>query len=105
MSEETGFTTMTGEKARGEAPEIGVGMLGYAFMGKAHTNAYKTIPYMIYPPPAIPKLVGICGLVEDEAAEASRRYGYESYYTDRPMHRFPQTSYPIAISLVSHNAA
>ena len=82
MSEETGFTTMTGDKARGEAPEIGVGMLGYAFMGKAHTNAYKTIPYMIYPPPAIPKLVGICGLVEDEAQEAARRYGYANYYAD-----------------------
>jgi len=82
MSEETGFTTMTGEKARGEAREIGVGMLGYAFMGKAHTNAYKKLPYMMYPPPAIPKLIGICGLVEDEAAEAARRYGYEKYYTD-----------------------
>ena len=44
-------------KATGEAPEIGIGMLGYAFMGKAHTNAYKTIPYMMYPPPAIPKLI------------------------------------------------
>ena len=39
MSEETGFTTMARAKAEGEAPEIGIGMLGYAFMGKAHTNA------------------------------------------------------------------
>src|SRR4030042_3703191 len=82
MSKETGFTTMTGPQSKKEAPEIGVGMLGYAFMGKAHTNAYKKLPYMIYPPPAIPKLVGICGLVESEAAEAAKRYGYESYYTD-----------------------
>ena len=35
-------------------------MFGYAFMGKAHTNAYKKLPYMIYPPPAIPRLVAIC---------------------------------------------
>ena len=82
MSEETGFTTMTGEKAKGDTPEIGIGMLGYAFMGKAHTNAYKKIPYMMYPPPAIPRLIGICGLYEDEAAEAARRYGYDNYYTD-----------------------
>ncbi|MBN2028846.1 Gfo/Idh/MocA family oxidoreductase [bacterium] len=82
MSEETGFTTMTGGKAKGKAPEIGVGMLGYAFMGKAHTNAYKKLPYMIYPPPAIPKLISICGLYEDEAEEAARRYGYEKYFTD-----------------------
>ena len=54
MSEETGFTTMAGAKAEGEAPEIGFGMLGYAFMGKAHSNALKTLPYMMYPPVAIP---------------------------------------------------
>jgi predicted dehydrogenase len=82
MSEGTGFTTMAGAKAEGEAPEIGVGMLGYAFMGKAHTNAYKKLPYMVYPPPAIPKLVGICGRDEEAVAEAARRYGYEAYYTD-----------------------
>ncbi|MGD8538197.1 MAG: Gfo/Idh/MocA family oxidoreductase [Candidatus Aminicenantes bacterium] len=82
MSEETGFTSMSGRKAGYEAPEIGVGMLGYAFMGKAHSNAFKTIPYMIYPPPAIPKLVGICGRDEDKVKEAALRYGYESSYTD-----------------------
>jgi predicted dehydrogenase len=82
MSEETGFTTMAGAKAQGEAPEIGVGMLGYAFMGKAHTNAYKKIPYMVYPPPAIPTLIAICGRDEEAVAEAARRYGYESYYVD-----------------------
>ena len=73
---------MAGPKGHGAVPEIGVGMLGYAFMGKAHTNAFKKIPYMMYPPPAIPRLIGICGLIEDEAAEAARRYGYERHYTD-----------------------
>ena len=82
MSKETGFTTMAGAKAEGEAPEVGVGMFGYAFMGKAHTNAYKKIPYLMYPPPAIPRLVAICGRNEDAVAEAARRYGYEGYYTD-----------------------
>jgi len=82
MSKETGFTTMARARAEGEAPEIGVGMLGYAFMGKAHTNAYKKIPYMMYPPPAIPKLIAICGRNEEAVAEAARRYGYEGYYTD-----------------------
>lgn len=63
-------------------PEIGVGMLGYSFMGKAHTNALKKIPYMVYPPPAIPRLAAICGRREDAVAAAAQRYGYESYYTD-----------------------
>jgi predicted dehydrogenase len=79
---ETGFTTMAGAKAAGQAPEVGVGMLGYAFMGKAHSNAYKKLPYMMYPPVAIPKLVAICGRNEAAAKEAALRYGYAGYYTD-----------------------
>jgi predicted dehydrogenase len=73
---------MAAARAEAEAPEIGIGMLGYAFMAKAHTNAYKKIPYLIYPPPAIPKLVAICGRNEEAVIEAARRYGYEGYYTD-----------------------
>jgi hypothetical protein len=30
----------------GEIPSIGVGMLGYAFMGKAHSNAFRKLAYM-----------------------------------------------------------
>jgi len=73
---------MAGAKASQPSPEIGVGMLGYAFMGKAHSNAYKKIPYMIYPPPAIPRLVAISGRNEEGVKEAAQRYGYEGYYTD-----------------------
>lgn len=62
--------------------EVGVGMLGYAFMGKAHTNAFRKLPYIIYPPPALPKLVAICGRNEEKVAEAAHRYGYDTYYTD-----------------------
>lgn len=79
---ETGFTTMAGVKADGAAPEIGVGMLGYAFMGKAHSNAFKKLPYMMYPPVAIPKLVALAGRNEAAVKEAALRYGYEGYYTD-----------------------
>ena len=81
MSKQT-FTAMAGARAEKEAPEIGVGMLGYAFMGKAHSNAYKKLPYMIYPPPAVPRLIAICGRNEEAVAEAARRFGYEGYYTD-----------------------
>jgi predicted dehydrogenase len=78
MSEETGFTTMSAAKSKGEVPEIRVGMLGYSFMGKAHSNAYKKIPYMMYPPPAIPRLEVICGLGKDAVAEAVKRYGFRN---------------------------
>jgi predicted dehydrogenase len=82
MSEQVGFTSMAGAKAEGEAPVLGVGMLGYAFMGKAHSNALKKLPYMMYPPVAVPRLVAVCGRNEAAAREAARRYGYEGYYTD-----------------------
>src|SRR5947208_6222436 len=77
-----GFINMAGPKATGTAPTIGVGMLGYAFMGKAHSNAYKKLPYMMYPPPAIPKLVALCGRDEAATRAAATRYGYAGYYTD-----------------------
>jgi len=82
MPDEVGFITMAGARATGEAPEIGVGMMGYAFMGKAHTNAFKKLPYMVYPPPAIPKLIAIAGRNEESVKEAAKRYGYATYYTD-----------------------
>ena len=82
MADEVGFTSMAGAKASGDAPEIGIGILGYAFMGKAHSNAFKTIPYMMYPPVAIPKLVAIAGRNEEAVSEAAKRYGYQGYYTD-----------------------
>ncbi len=82
MADEVGFVTMAGARSTSQAPEVGIGMLGYAFMGKAHTNAYKTLPYMIYPPPAIPRLVAIAGRDEEAVKEAVLRYGYEGYYTD-----------------------
>ena len=60
---------------------IGVGMLGYAFMGKAHSNAYRKIAYLTWPPPLEPKLVGIAGRNHDAVREAADRYGFE-YGTD-----------------------
>ena len=77
-----GFVTMGAAGQAGEIPEIGVGMLGYAFMGKAHTNAYRKIAYMTWPPPLMPRLVTICGRNQEAVAEAARRYGYSGFTTD-----------------------
>jgi len=65
-----------------DVDEIGVGMLGYAFMGKAHTNAYRTLAYMTWPPPLVPKLVSVAGRNADAVEAAARRFGYESWTTD-----------------------
>ena len=81
--EEVGFVRM-GKVAEmpKEIREIGVGMLGYSFMGKAHSNGYLKMPIFFYPPPAKPRLVAICGRTEKAVADAARRFGYEKYYTD-----------------------
>lgn len=81
MTDQVGFTSMAGARAEGEAPELGIGMLGYSFMGKAHSNAFKKLPYMMYPPVAIPRLVGITGRNKEAVEEAAKRYGYEKAYT------------------------
>jgi predicted dehydrogenase len=63
-------------------PTIGVGVLGYAFMGKAHANAYQRMPVFFYPPPAQPRLVAICGRTAPAVATAAKRYGFENHHLD-----------------------
>jgi predicted dehydrogenase len=69
-------------KPAGETPEIGVGMLGYAFMGKAHANAYRTIQYMTWPPPLRPVLVSLAGRSHAAVTEAAARYGFADAVSD-----------------------
>jgi predicted dehydrogenase len=66
----------------GTVRDIGVGLIGYAFMGKAHSNALKTLPYMVYPPPARPVLAAIAGRTYSQVEQAAARYGYATPYTD-----------------------
>jgi predicted dehydrogenase len=81
---EGGFLTQAaaGGGAAADIPRIGVGMLGYAFMGKAHSNALRTLAYMTWPPPMVPQLVAIAGRNEQAVTEAAGRYGYERAVTD-----------------------
>jgi predicted dehydrogenase len=75
------FSTQ-GDARGGEVAGIGIGMLGYAFMGKAHANAYKKIAYMTWPPPLMPQLVSIAGRDEAAVSAAARRYGFAGHVTD-----------------------
>src|SRR5947208_3944141 len=52
-------------------------MLGYAFMGKAHSNAFRKIAYVTWLPPLKPRLVAIAGRDAAAVAAAARRYGFE----------------------------
>ena len=78
----SGIGAAPGEVAGGNVQQIGVGMLGYAFMGKAHSNAFRKIAYMTWPPPLVPRLVSIAGRNEEAVRNAAERYGYERWTTD-----------------------
>ncbi|HME52817.1 MAG TPA: Gfo/Idh/MocA family oxidoreductase [Candidatus Lokiarchaeia archaeon] len=60
-----------------EEPKLRVGMLGYAFMGKAHSNAYRQMPRFFYPPPATPVMKVICGIGDAEVEKARDQLGWE----------------------------
>ncbi len=77
-----GLASVASGKEAVDISEIGIGILGYAFIGKAHINGYKKMPYIFWPPPAIPKLVNICGRTKEKVAEEASRYGYKKYCTD-----------------------
>jgi predicted dehydrogenase len=66
----------------GEPREIGVGMLGYAFMGKAHSAAFLNVRQAAWPTPLQPRLVAIAGRGETAVADAGARYGYERWTTN-----------------------
>jgi predicted dehydrogenase len=63
----------------GDRKEIGIGMFGRGFMGKAHSNAFKKIGYL-FESNNVPKLVAISASTKENAESAAARYGYERAY-------------------------
>jgi len=62
--------------------ELGVGIIGFGFIGKVHAFAYSTLPYFYDPPPARIRLVGVCTSRKETAERAKRDYGFEFATTD-----------------------
>ncbi|QCT01318.1 oxidoreductase domain-containing protein [Paenibacillus algicola] len=58
-----------------------VGMIGYKFMGKAHSNAYRALP-MFFPKAAKPEMAVICGRDGQAVQEAADRFGWAESETD-----------------------
>jgi len=63
-------------------PETGVGMIGYGFMGRMHTYAYQSLPFLYDPPPARIRRVAVCTAREATARAAAEHGGYERGVTD-----------------------
>jgi predicted dehydrogenase len=61
--------------------EINIGMVGYAFMGKAHSNAWRQAPHF-FPGIRTPRLKAICGRTRGSVEQAAKELGWESVETD-----------------------
>lgn len=64
-----------------EQKTIRIGMIGYQFMGKAHSHAYRDLPFY-FDTPLKPELKVIAGRNEATVKEAQKKFGFEAYETD-----------------------
>lgn len=61
--------------------EIRIGMIGYQFMGRAHSNAFRQVaPFMT--PKLTPRMVAVCGRDKKAVGKFADRFGWESTETD-----------------------
>ncbi|WP_062308344.1 Gfo/Idh/MocA family protein [Alicyclobacillus sendaiensis] len=61
---------------------IRIGMVGYQFMGKAHSHAYRDLNFFFDDLPVTPVLQAIAGRSEEPLRRAAEAYGFSSYETD-----------------------
>ncbi len=62
-------------------PDVNVALIGYAFMGRAHSNAYRQVNHF-FSPTLRPKLKVLCGRTQSKVAAAARQLGWEEASTD-----------------------
>ncbi len=65
----------------GARPEVGIGIIGYGMMGKAHSYGYTLAPH-IRPLPCRPRLLMMSGRNQCAVQEAAELYGVERAVTD-----------------------
>ena len=62
-------------------PEVNVALIGYAFMGRAHSNAYRQVS-RFFSPKLTPRLKVVCGRDRKKVARAAAQLGWEEWATD-----------------------
>ncbi|GIH96057.1 Gfo/Idh/MocA family protein [Planobispora siamensis] len=62
-------------------PVIGVGMVGHAFMGRAHSQAWRSVS-AFFDLPVVPSMAALCGRSPDRTAQAARELGWAAAETD-----------------------
>lgn len=66
---------------QGEGPEVGIGIIGYGGMGRAHAYGYHVAP-RIRPLPCVPRLRVISGRDAGAVERAAASYGIPEWTTD-----------------------
>ena len=56
---------------------LGIGMVGYGFIGRVHTLSYLNLPYYYKPMPARLKMVGVASVPVSDAEEGVEQAGFE----------------------------
>lgn len=56
---------------------LGIGMVGYGFIGKVHTISYIDMPFYYKPMPAKINLIGVCSSPISDAKEGIEQAGYK----------------------------
>ncbi|HEX6756619.1 MAG TPA: Gfo/Idh/MocA family oxidoreductase [Mycobacteriales bacterium] len=64
-----------------DAPPFGVGMVGYAFMGAAHSQAWRTVG-RVFDLPFDVRMAVLCGRKREAAEKAAAKLGWSSVETD-----------------------
>lgn len=67
---------------QGAVPQVGIGVLGYDGVARAHLLAVQRVPTIFWPPPVQPLLVALAGRSADRLQQAARRYGAQAAYAD-----------------------
>ena len=63
------------------ARQLNIGLIGYSFMGKAHSNAFRKMP-MFFPDTGVdPVMKVICGRNQDAVTKAAAAFGWEEAET------------------------
>ncbi|SDE25240.1 Predicted dehydrogenase [Glycomyces harbinensis] len=64
-----------------ETQSLNVGMIGYAFMGAAHSHAWRTAP-RFFDLPLAPRMTAVAGRDPERVAAAAAKLGWDSHETD-----------------------
>jgi predicted dehydrogenase len=62
--------------------QINVGLIGYKFMGKAHSQAFRDVPFYFPDVKLSPVMKAICGRDEKGVREAQGQFGWQEYELD-----------------------